>query len=83
MFSLQNRLFQDISRFPFQLYTKMNDLKFEILKIFREGAHRASSIARPLTPLLLGLGRFNPSIRALPVSPPPPNLRGCALVMGL
>ena len=69
------------SRFQFQVYTRLNYLKFEIPKIFWGGAHRAPSPdpspahsrASPSN-----LGRFAPSIRASPDSDPQLLKRGCA-----
>ena len=63
------------SRFPFQLYTRSNDLKFEIQKNLWGGAPWASS--PDPSP---ALSRTSPSIRASPDSDPQLLKRGCALV---
>ena len=69
-----------ISRFSFQIYTKLNNLKFEIPKIFWGGADRAPSpdpspaLSRASPSIRaspLNLGRFAPSIRVSPDSNPP------------
>ena len=64
-----------------QLYTRLNDLKFEIPKTFWEGAHRA-----PSSDPLPTLSRASPSIRASPDSDPPTFeawLRPCNLFVTL
>ena len=81
------------SRFPFLQYTRLNDLKFEIPKIFWGGAHRAPSpdpsptLSQALPSIRASpsnLKRFVPSIRASPDSDPQLLKHGCALVqMGL
>ena len=52
-----------ISRFPFQLYTKLNNLKFEIPKNFWRGAHSHRAPSPGPSP---ALSRASPSIRASP-----------------
>ena len=69
-----------ISRFRFQVYTRLNYLKFEIPKIFWGGAHRAPSpdpspalsrASQTIRASPSNLGRFALSIRASPDSDPP------------
>ena len=68
------------SRFQFQVYTRLNYLKFEIPKIFWGGAHRAPSpdpspaLCRASPSIRASpsnLGRFAPSILASPDSDSP------------
>ena len=58
MFYLKNPL---NARFRFQVYTRLNYLKFEISKFFWGGAHRA-----PSPDPSPALSRASPSIRASP-----------------
>ena len=55
--------------FQFQVHTRLNYLKFEFLKIFWGGAHRAPSPALRASPS--NLGRFALSIQASPDLDPP------------